>query len=70
MQGDQSWKDGYLQIGDEFALQTIPQRDENGKMCVGFVTAASVDDSIFCDFLDGEHLFECCLKVDRLTHTG
>ena len=50
--GEQSWKSGYLQIGDEFALQTIPRRDDDEKMCVGFVTAGSVDDTVFCDFLD------------------
>ena len=53
---EQSWKDSYLQIGDEFALQTIPRRDEDGNMCVGFVTAGQVDNTIFCDFLD----CECC----------
>ena len=50
--GEQSWKTGYLQIGDEFALQTIPRRDDGNDMCVGFVTAGQVDDTMFCDFLD------------------
>ena len=50
-----AWEDSFLQLGDEFALMTIPRRDEKGNMCVGFVTAGQADNTIFCDFLDCEH---------------
>ena len=48
------WENNWLQIGDEFALQTMPVRDDTDT--VGYVTGGVIDGACFAEFVDGQDM--------------
>ena len=60
MQGDQGtqdrmpWDPENLELGDEFAMQTLPECGPSGEWVLGFVSAAAGE--MTCEFVDGADL--------------